>query len=468
MKLIRDIYRYLTNPGYRFLIQAGNGKYNKMSDEEYVTRAFRAKMGSDLDLKNPVTFNQKLQWLKLYDRRPEYTMMADKYLVRQYIADTIGEEYLIPLLGVWDDPDAINFDALPNQFVLKCNHNSGLGMCICKDKSKLDIKSAREQLRKGLKQDYYLLWREWPYKDIPRKIIAEKYMTDDSGEELKDYKLFCFNGEPKATLVCSDRFDDNGLHEDFYSELWEKLSVKRPNIPATDTSIEKPVNYELMKSLARKLAKDMPFVRTDFYEINGKVYFGEMTFFPASGFSGFQPECWDHKLGQWIALPADRGGYCINASSEFIFSFKEKSLPDNCEHLADKDDLTDYKFFCFDGHVDCVMLCLDRSSGDTKFYFFDRDWKLLRYNIRGKNAPENFILPKPLNMEEMFGIAERLSEGLPFSRIDLYSVSGKTYFGEITFFPTSGFDSNLLPETDKHWGEMINISKIKSEVHGYE
>ena len=311
MKLFRFAYKYLTDPDFRFLIQAGHGKYNKLSDEEYLVRIFKAKMGFDLDLKNPKTFNQKLQWLKLYNRRPEYTMMADKYRVREYIADTIGDQYLIPLLGVWDDPDEIDFDALPNQFVLKCNHNSGLGMCICKDKSKLDIRKTKKQLRKGLDQDYYLLWREWPYKDIPRKIIAEKYMTDDSGQ-LNDFKLFCFNGEPKVTLVCSDRFSEKGLREDFYNELWEKMSIKRPAIPVSDVSIEKPVNFEMMNILAKKLAQDMPFVRTDFYEINGKIYFGEMTFFPASGFSGFDPEVWDKMLGEWVILPENTGGGVIN------------------------------------------------------------------------------------------------------------------------------------------------------------
>lgn len=303
MKLFEFAYKYLTDPNYRFLVQIGKGKYNSLPDDEYIARVYKAKIGVNLDLQNPTTFNQKLQWLKLYDRCPEYTKMVDKYLVRQYIADTLGKQYLIPLLGVWNTPEEINFDTLPDQFVLKCNHNSGLGMCICKDKSKLNIKKTKYQLRKGLNQDYYLLWREWPYKDVPRKIIAEKYMEDDSGCDLKDYKMFCFNGKPKVILVCSGRFSNQGLHEDFYSESWEKLLVKRPNIPDTKELIDRPVNFELMKNLARKLAKNIPFVRIDFYEINNKVYFGEITFFPASGFTSFEPKIWDRKFGDWIILP---------------------------------------------------------------------------------------------------------------------------------------------------------------------
>ncbi len=306
-KLIKNGCKYITDSSYRFRINAGLGKYNSMPDEEYLKKMFSASMGKELDLSDPKTFNEKLQWLKLYDRRPEYTMMVDKYLVRDYIAEKIGEEYLIPLLGVWDDPDEIDFDALPNQFVLKCNHNSGLGMCICKDKSKLDIKNVKNELRKGLKQDYYLTGREWPYKDVPRKIICEQYISDKN----------------------------------------------------TDSA------------------------------------------------------------------------------------------------------LTDYKFFCFNGVADSVMLCLDRNTGDTKFYFFDKQWNLRRYNIRGKNAPANFTLPKPDNIDRMFDIAERLSKDLPFARIDLYNSGGHIYFGEITFFPDSGFDANLLPETDKYFGGLIDLRGIQ-------
>lgn len=205
-KAQRALFRYLTSQDYRFLINASLGKYDKLDDVAYLSRRFRASMHQKLDLSNPVTFNEKLQWLKLYDRRPEYTMMVDKYLVRDHIANKLGEEYLIPLLGVWDDPDDIDFDSLPDRFVLKCNHNSGLGMCICKDKSTLDMKKVKADLRKGLKQDYYLTGREWPYKNVPRKIIAEKYMEDNTLHELRDYKFFCFGGQVKCFKVDFDRF----------------------------------------------------------------------------------------------------------------------------------------------------------------------------------------------------------------------------------------------------------------------
>lgn len=299
INFIKKGIKYILDKNYRFLFNANHGLYNSLPDKEYVGKMFKATLGYNLNLDLPKTFNEKLQWLKLYNRKPEYTMMVDKYAVRKYISDTIGEQYLIPLLGVWDTPEEIDFAQLPDKFVLKCNHNSGLGMCICRDKSKLDITKVKQELKRGLKQDYYLTGREWPYKNVKPRIIAEQYMADD----LRDYKLFCFNGVPRMTLVCSERFTKDGLKEDFYDEAWNHLGVQRPAHGNAILPIKRPKQYELMKKLAAKLSEKMPFVRIDFYEINEKVYFGEITFYPASGFEGFTPEEWDLKLGKWIKLP---------------------------------------------------------------------------------------------------------------------------------------------------------------------
>lgn len=292
---------------YRFRYFASKGFYKGMSDEAYLKRMYKAAFGKELNLEHPVTFNEKLQWLKLYDRKPEYTIMVDKYRVRDYISKTIGEEYLIPLLGVWDTPEEIDFDTLPDQFVLKCNHNSGLGMCICKDKSKLDIEKVRRKLKKGLEDDFYHFTREWPYKDVPRKIICEKYMTD-TGDQLSDYKVHNFNGVPRVILVCRDRFKESGLTEDFYSDQWEHLDVKRLDHPNASISVSRPSGLEEMLQLSQVLSKGIPFVRTDFYTIQGRVYFGEITFFPSSGMDSFDPPSIDKEFGEWISLPTDRGG----------------------------------------------------------------------------------------------------------------------------------------------------------------
>ena len=274
-----------------------------MPDEEYLKKCFKSCMGEDLHLDNPKTFNEKLQWLKLYDRKPEYTMMVDKYKVRDYIKETIGEEYLIPLLGVWDKAEDIDFDALPNQFVLKCNHNSGLGMYICKDKSKLtenQIKAIRKNLTKGLQQDYYLTGREWPYKNVPRKIIAEKYMEDETGQ-LRDYKFYCFNGEPKIIMINSDR-EIGKTKADYFDMDFNWIDLKWGYEHAL-VKPSKPINFKKMKELAVVLSKNIPELRVDFYEVNNKIYFGELTFFDGSGFDKIEPKEWDKKIGDWIKLP---------------------------------------------------------------------------------------------------------------------------------------------------------------------
>ena len=305
-KYIRAIPKYLSDPDYRFLINAGLGMYDNMPDEQYLGRKFKSCMGKPLNLEAPKTFNEKLQWLKLYDRRPEYTVMVDKYKVREYIKEKLGEEYLIPLVGVWDNPDEIEFDLLPDRFVLKCNHNSGLGMFICKDKSKLtsrDIKRIRKNLARGLAQDYYLTGREWPYKGVSRKIVCEKYMEDASTSELRDYKIYTFNGQAKLCMINQER----GIHTraDYFDKDFNRLDFTW-GYDHADALPEKPKNYEMMYRLAEKLAIGTAELRVDFYEVNGQVYFGELTFFDGSGFDKIEPVEWDYKLGEWVDLPMDK------------------------------------------------------------------------------------------------------------------------------------------------------------------
>ncbi len=274
-------------------------------DKIYLKMQYRYHLGKKLDINKPKTFNEKLQWLKLYDRRPEYTMYVDKYAVREHISKTIGEEYLIPLIGVYDSVEEIDWDDLPDKFVLKCTHGSSCNI-ICNNKSKLNIEESKKRLEKWMNRNWYWYGREFPYKHVKPRIICEEFLGTE-----------------------------------------------------------------------------------------------------------------DNKLP------------------------------------------SDYKFFCFHGKPDNVMVCIERETGSPKFYFFNNDWELLRYNIAGKNAPQDFTLPKPKKIDEMFKIVEKISKGLPFSRIDLYYEDSKIYFGEITFFPESGYDKNLLEETDLLFGEKINLKKIK-------
>ncbi|MCM1113998.1 MAG: glycosyl transferase [Clostridium sp.] len=272
-----------------------------MSDKKYLELRYKYIIGKKLNLENPVTYNEKLQWLKLYDRKPEYTKMVDKYESKKYAADIIGEEYIIPTLGVWDNVNDIDFDALPNQFVLKCTHDSG-GLVICKDKSTLDIENAKNTLEHFLHRNFYSIHREWPYKNVKPRIIAEEYMEDESGYELKDYKFFSFDGNVKAMFIATDRNAETETCFDFFDRDFNHLPVLNGH-PNTTKEIHKPVNYEKMIELAEKLSKNIPQVRIDFYNINGKIYFGEITFFHWSGLKKFEPEKYDKIFGDWITLP---------------------------------------------------------------------------------------------------------------------------------------------------------------------
>lgn len=269
------------------------------ADKKYLKILFRYLMKKECDFDNPQTYNEKLQWLKVYDRKPLYTQLVDKYEVRKFVTERIGEEYLIPCLGVWDHFNEIDFDKLPDQFVLKCTHDSG-GLVICKEKNKLDKAKAKKKIDHCLRRNYFPNHREWPYKDVKPRIIAEQYTVDESGYELRDYKFFCFDGEPKAMFIAKDRGIDTKF--DFFDTDFHHLPFTNGH-PNADTEIKKPVNYEEMLRIAGILSKGIPHVRVDLYNVNGKILFGEMTFFHWSGLVPFKPEKWDYIFGSWIKLP---------------------------------------------------------------------------------------------------------------------------------------------------------------------
>lgn len=279
---------------------------NYIDDGIYLRICYYLYMGKPVNFSNPITLNQKINWLKINDRKEKYVNLVDKYRVKEYVTKLIGSEYIIPTIGVWNSFDEINFDILPDKFVLKCTHDSG-SVIICADKNNFNFNFARKKLSKCLMRNYYWFGREWVYKNIKPCIIAEQYIQD--------------------------------------------------------------------------------------YETH---------------------------------------------------------------------DLKDYKFYCFGNVVDCVLVCVGRGSGQPKFYFFDREWNLKRYNKLGKQAPDDFTLPKPENIDKMFEIARTLSvaSGAPFLRVDLYNVNGKIYFGELTLYPDCGMDRNRLPETDEYFGGLVDLSKV--------
>lgn len=298
MKLLKNPYKIIIPLGYK-------GKLNWMDDKTYLKLFYRGAMGKKLNLKDPKTFNEKIQWLKLYDRNPEYSKMVDKYEAKLYVADKIGEEYIIPTFGVWENFDDIDFDKLPDQFVLKCTHDCG-GLVICKDKSKLDINEAREKINNCLKKEYFWGSREWPYRAVKPRIIAEAYMEDEKTGELRDYKFFSFDGEAKVMFVASERQKEGAETKfDFFDMDYNHLPFTNGH-PNADVLPEKPATFEKMAELAGKLSVGIPQVRVDFYDVNGHIYFGELTFSHWGGMVAFEPEEWDYKLGQWINLKIER------------------------------------------------------------------------------------------------------------------------------------------------------------------
>lgn len=277
-------------------------------DKLYLKWLFRLKMGYKLNLDNPQTFNEKLQWLKLYNRKPEYTTMVDKYEAKKYVSNIIGEEYIIPTIGVWDSIDDIDWDSLPNQFVLKTTHGGGSsGVVICKDKSTFDYTSAKRRLRNSLKIDIYRLLREWPYKNVKKRIIAEVLMTEDKSlnnpdGDLIDYKFYCFNGVAMAVLIATDRHSESGVCFDYFDKDFNHYPFEQGG-SNSKKYIERPKYLNEMWEVAEKLSVGLPHVRVDLYCIQDHIYFGELTFFDSSGIAAFTPQDWDCIFGDWIDLP---------------------------------------------------------------------------------------------------------------------------------------------------------------------
>ena len=297
----KKIGRFVSDKDFRSLYLTYLGLYDREDDESFLRRKFKALLHYEPDFSSPKTFNEKMNWLKLHDRNPSYISLVDKYEVKQIVSETIGPEYVIPNLGVWDNPEAIDFDALPGQFVLKCSHDSG-SRVICPDKSKLDFAKARRIMAKSLGNDYYLLNREWPYKDVRRRILAEKYIESKTGE-LNDYRFYCFNGEPRFFSIDLNVRSD--IRVNFYDPDLNILpfgSAEEP--PDFNAEVTIPDNIGEMFDIAGTLSKGHPFIRVDLYNVEGKIYFSELTFFSYGGFLEFFPDrSWDLKIGDYLELP---------------------------------------------------------------------------------------------------------------------------------------------------------------------
>lgn len=444
-KYIKAGKKFLTDKNYRTLFLSQYGVYDSMDDEAFLKMIYKAKMGKELNLDHPQTFNEKLNWLKIHDHNPLYTKLVDKYEVKKIVGDMIGNEHIIPTLGVWDSFDEIDFNSLPDQFVLKCTHDSG-GLVICRDKSQLDLKAARKKINYFMKRRYFSQNREWPYKNVKHRIIAEQYMEDSSSEQLYDYKFFCFGGTVKCMKVDFDRFKEH--HANYFDKNGQLLGFGEIICPPKfDQEIELPGNFTQMIDYAEQLTAGRPFLRADFYDVNGQVYFGELTFYPASGMGPFTSEEWDYKLGDWIHLP-DVGGVLF-LTEDLLVCFKEKKKI--C-------GLTDYKFYCFGGKPEYLYVSSGLENHKTaRISFLTLDWEFAEFG-RSDFKPFEVLPKKPEHFGDMVALAEDLAQmNKSFIRVDMYEINKKIYFSELTFFPCSG----MMPFQPEKWdlvlGKMISL-----------
>lgn len=307
-RLIKKLKEGIKSPRHGLELLIRNTCPQMVPDKLWIQFVASIRFGKKLNLDTPQTFNEKMNWLKLHDRNPLYTIMADKYEVKEYVKSIIGVDFVVPCYGVWDSFDEIDFSKLPNQFVLKCTHDSS-GAIVCHAKDTFDMAKARKHFNRYLKKNSFWHLREWVYKDIPPRIVADQFLDDGSGHELRDYKFWCFNGEPKI-MYCTNKAAD--IYENFYDMDFQPLDVNhgfRRQVP----EFEKPHEFELMQTLAQKLSKDIPFVRIDFFDVNGHVYFGEFTFYDWGGMQPFADAQWDECIGSWIQLPNEQGANRNNA-----------------------------------------------------------------------------------------------------------------------------------------------------------
>lgn len=303
MIVMNKAMKYLKNPRLIYPFATSKGLTHWVPDEMHLKLMFRAHIGKKLDIVNPKTFNEKIQWLKLHDRNPEYITLVDKFEVKKWVTKKIGSDFVVPTYAYWNSIEDIDISVLPKQFVLKTNHDCG-GVVICSDKDTFDESSAKTKLKRHLRTNYFWGGREWPYREVKPLVFAEQFLGSETSEtkvsEFVDYKFMCFSGRVRCIFTCTGRARGD-LRVDFFDNDWNHLPFER-HYPNADSTPSAPENLKLMLEAAEILATGIPFVRVDFYEIEGKPYFGEMTFYPGSGFEEFTPDSWDAILGDWIEL----------------------------------------------------------------------------------------------------------------------------------------------------------------------
>lgn len=450
MPSISRAIKYLLHNPLQFVDSCVKNLGFLFSDKVYLSLRYRCQMGHWIDWKHPKTFTEKLQWLKIYDYKPEYTQMVDKLAAKDYVAARIGEKYIIPTLGVWDKVEEIDWDALPDQFVLKTTHGGGsCGVVVCTDKSQLDKEKAIKKLETSMQTNAGETYRERPYLNVPRKILAEKFIaerklsTSLQHNELPDYKFFCFNGEPKFLYV-----SDSPNHElAFLNTDWTLAPFGRKDYKPLQNIPPKPENLDEMLDIARRLSHGKAHIRVDLYNVGGHVYFGELTFYTGAGLIPFTPEEYDKVLGDMLKLPT--GGVKI--------LIKDNKIIEDTE-IGPFEELKDYKFFCFGGKVKCFKIDFGRFVEHHANYY-SPEGDLLPFGEKGLEPDPAHEEIMPNNLKDMISVAEKLSEGFKFLRVDLYNVKGNIYFGELTFYPAAGMGAFVPEVWDGKLGDMLGLQK---------
>lgn len=443
---MNKLSKFINNPWIAYVFAAGYGLTNWVPDEPHLKAMFRGTVGEKLDLNNPKTFNEKLQWLKLHDKNPLYNTLVDKYRVKPWVADRIGEEHVTRTYAMWENAEDIDISRLPERFVLKTNHDCG-GVAICRDRNTFDLDAAKRKLSKHLKTNYYWRTREWPYKDVRPCVFAEEYLDPDEGKgDLYDYKLFRFSDGRLVTLAMTDRFTDGVLSKTFFDEEWHALPISEGGHPMR-TELGRPAAFEQMKAMADRLGEGFSFVRVDFYESAGNLYFGEMTFYPNSGFEHFEPSEWDRKFGDWIDLKKVRGGGWLLVNDSWALWAHARSVTESCP--------ADYKVSCFNGVPKLIEVHRGRFSDHTCDYFTP-SWDSLS-NLEWDDIPKSKdMITAPSRLQEMIHCSSVLTEGFPEMRADWYLAGDKLLFGELTLFSDGGFGV-IDDDTDSLLGSYIDL-----------
>ena len=441
---MNKLTKVIHNPWSLYVFASGFGLTDWIPDEPHLRAMYRGTVGGKLDLQNPKTYNEKLQWLKIHDRNPLYNTLVDKYRVKPWVAERIGEEHVTKTYAMWENAEDIDITDLPERFVLKTNHDSG-GVAICSDRNTFDLDAAKKKLAKHLKTNYFWRTREWPYKDVKPCIFAEEYLYPAEGKsDLTDYKIMCFDGRVRCEFTCTDRAE-GGLRVDFFDPEWNHLPFTR-HYPNADVPPEAPSSLKQMVTDAELLSKETPFVRADFYEVAGQYYFGELTFFPGGGFEEFDPSSWDETLGSWIKLPNSIGGGCFLGESSMLL-VHGNVRPESCP--------ADYKVSCFNGEPKLIEVHRGRFSDHTCDYFTP-SWEPLP-DIEWAGIPKSKgEIAAPSRLQEMLDYSLVLTEGFPEMRADWYLAGDRLIFGELTLFNDAGFGV-IDDDTDSLLGSFIDL-----------